>query len=110
MPAFPIIVAGLTDNRSAVARLMSLKGVVFIGKISYSIYLTHTLVLWGIREVLMRLHLQHHTLLWFLPAVSLTIALSWATYNFIETPAQRFFKRLLDAEDNPQPQVSQSAF
>jgi peptidoglycan/LPS O-acetylase OafA/YrhL len=46
-----LILAVLADPRSPIARLLSLAPVVFVGKISYALYLWHPIVIWGFHRL-----------------------------------------------------------
>lgn len=60
----------------------------FAGKISYSFYLLHYMVLKNIRPLM-----PTHPLRAIALAGLITVALSWAAYRLIETPSRRFFRR-----------------
>jgi len=81
-----IHVANNLDNPSLakIAPLFTNKRVVFIGKISYSLYLWH----WGI-FVLMRWTIGIESLWTKALALGLTFFASWFSYRWIETPPRR---------------------
>lgn len=62
----------------------------FMGRISYSFYLLHFMVLKNIQPVL-----PTHPLRAIVLAVLVTTALSWVTYVVVETPARRALQRLM---------------
>jgi peptidoglycan/LPS O-acetylase OafA/YrhL len=65
-------------------RLLISPGAVFIGKISYSLYLWHWPVL-----VLMRWTTGLDEAVWRVVAVVTTFALAWASWHFVEHPVRR---------------------
>jgi len=69
---------------SRTRELLTSRPIVFVGKISYSLYLWH----WGI-FVLMRWTIGIETPATKLLAVVLTFLVSWLSYKFIETPPRR---------------------
>jgi peptidoglycan/LPS O-acetylase OafA/YrhL len=69
---------------SRTRELLTSRPVVFIGKISYSLYLWH----WGI-FVLMRWTIGIESPATKLLAVALTLLASWLSYKFVETPPRR---------------------
>jgi len=69
---------------SRTRELLTSRPIVFIGKISYSLYLWH----WGI-FVLMRWTIGIETPITKVLAVALTFVASWLSYKFIETPPRR---------------------
>ena len=75
-----------TQNGFNTAKLLSLKPVVFIGLISYSLYLWHWVVLAVMRYVYMDNALPMSAIVL---AVVLMSGLSVLSYYFVETPARR---------------------
>jgi len=69
---------------SRTRELLTSRPIVFIGKISYSLYLWH----WGI-FVLMRWTIGIETPATKVLAIVLTLLASWLSYKFIETPPRR---------------------
>ena len=69
---------------SRTRELLTSRPIVFIGKISYSLYLWH----WGI-FVLMRWTIGIESPATKVLAIALTLLASWLSYKFIETPPRR---------------------
>ncbi len=84
-----LILAVLVDDRSLLARVLALPPLVFVGKISYALYLWNTVLLYGFGRV---------------PSgyeVALTFVAATASYNLVELPFLRRKRRdraTIDAE------------
>ncbi len=102
----PVLIVGLSTDRPLIARALGSSIPHWLGEISYSIYLIHTLLL---RE-------QHRTLLfmqthhlpypgWLCVAVLLVVILGLAhlTYHFIEKPGRDLARRVLEPSPAPAP-------
>lgn len=82
------------QRRDAVHALLSSAPMVFIGKISYSLYLYHWFALSALAQVLGR---GPETILAVrLASVPLMIVLALASYRFVETPLRRYGHRLAE--------------
>ncbi|MGX3067468.1 acyltransferase family protein, partial [Ursidibacter arcticus] len=79
-----LIFTGQADN--VVCRLLSNKGLVFIGKISFSLYLWHWVLLAYTRYVYGTYEIPTN---WLLILISITVLLSIFTFYFIENPIRR---------------------
>ncbi len=88
-------------SSSVVQKLLSLPWLVKIGRICYSIYLVHMLLLICFADYFM--HLLHHwltlndfsyVLIAFIVFIAATILISMVTYSFIEKPFNKLGKRL----------------
>lgn len=75
-----IIYAGMFNERSLVEKILSTRGLVFIGALSYSLYLWH----WP-PMALMNYQLIELTLINQLLLIAFVFAASWLTYTFVET-------------------------
>jgi peptidoglycan/LPS O-acetylase OafA/YrhL len=73
-------------------RLMDNKPIIFIGKISYSLYLFHWVAL-----QLANLHFANNTKEWYLVVFPVTIVLSLVSYYAVEGPFLKYRKRLAPA-------------
>ncbi len=100
---FPILFAiGIvifTNSTGILAKWLNSKPIQFLGKISYSIYLNHAIVLIGLNVILFRvLHLpveEWMILISLLTSISLTILYSTFTYKYIEMGVGNYLKRML---------------
>lgn len=97
IPLFVALILCASLNKGLPNKLLNTKPLIFIGNISYSIYLIHlfwiyTWVMWvdlyfvpytsGIPSLTQRIS-------WFLILFSLIIVSSYITYNYVEIPAQK---------------------
>jgi peptidoglycan/LPS O-acetylase OafA/YrhL len=73
-------------------RLLNLRPVAFLGVLSYSLYLVHYSVILAVSRIFPALHPVGQALI----ALSVSIALAWALYKFIERPCARLRRRLTD--------------
>ncbi|WP_424360280.1 acyltransferase family protein [Methylocystis parvus] len=110
---FVALTATLKDDCGAVARLLARPAAQFLGRVSYSIYLTHMPILYVFKIVLKRVaHIASHTgphgqmldigSSWLGDALFGTVIVavlltSWMTYRSIEEPGRRFGARLVQA-------------
>jgi peptidoglycan/LPS O-acetylase OafA/YrhL len=74
------------------------KFTIWIGKLSYSIYLVHLLI----ANLLVKYHLNHYNnnpiadvFIRFGVIFSISVCISWFTYKFIEVPFQELGKRII---------------
>ena len=83
-------------QRNPVATLLNLKVTAFIGRISYSIYMTHMLIvmilLKGFTYLPMGLHVRY--VVFPLTVMAVTILCSAVTYKLVEMPFQKVGKKL----------------
>ena len=87
MMGFPILIYGAARSQSITARLLQSSVLVYLGQISYSIYLTHALVVQVWHTIAVRLSLDGDALAL---GVSLagSIALSALTFKLVEIPCR----------------------
>jgi peptidoglycan/LPS O-acetylase OafA/YrhL len=83
-----LIFAG-TDPGAISARILALRPMVFIGLLSYSMYLWHWPVITLLRYVGVKIDLAASVLI-----IGSVIALSWLTWKFVEVPFRRDGARL----------------
>ncbi len=80
-----LIAAGKNNSHSLLTRLLSIKPLVFIGLLSYSLYIWH----WPV-FVLMHYLAVPETAPFFVLAFSCIFIISFLSWKFIEKPAQKF--------------------
>ncbi len=99
-PLFGLLIYGLAKQRGIVARVLSTKAFVFLGEISYSLYLTH-LTVWLNMEGFNREHtfLRQDSLLNFALCLVLSLALAAALYKGIEEPYRRVLRTRFASRD-----------
>lgn len=91
---FPLLILLATQPSSLVAKALANRLMVFLGEISFSIYLLHWILLQVSNRMQAALHIRGvAALLWFCCFVGLVVALSTATYHLVEVPARRRLRR-----------------
>lgn len=81
-----------------VISLLNLRYVERIGKVSYSFYLTHAIMISLVEKILRKSRLESNGLLGIIGLILLlssTFVLSLLTYKFIEVPGKNLYKRFL---------------
>jgi len=81
----PAVVLTLATERGPLARLLRLRFLHYLGQISYSVYLVHYCVLGGLNLLSIGSPVLYAT-----AALGLTLAISAATYRWVERPARRW--------------------
>ena len=90
--AIPLIVLGAAENGTTLSRALSLRPAVFLGEISFSIYLTHWIILEAVHRALPPRASSLSGLTTFrIAAIGLlVIVVSILTHRLIELPSQRW--------------------
>jgi peptidoglycan/LPS O-acetylase OafA/YrhL len=101
---FPVFVAAVRYPTWFVFRVLNVRWVKFLGVLSYSIYLIHPAVLWGVVSWAPRLPVALQALL----GLAVTLACALAIYEVIEKPAARL-RRRLSKIDGPAKRVRQAS-
>lgn len=86
----------LTNSESVLSKILSLKPFVFVGKLTYGIYLFHVLILNVIESFLKRYKLTELEYGWFgvfLLGYAGSVFLSYVLYVVVERPAIKFGKK-----------------
>jgi peptidoglycan/LPS O-acetylase OafA/YrhL len=82
------------NPHSLLTRFFSTRFLVFVGVISYEIYLTHEIVL----GVLVRMGVKQYPWTCFIGTIILSILVAWAFHVFFCKPTQRRLRRFLSAK------------
>ncbi|WP_333496489.1 acyltransferase family protein [Kluyvera sp. CHPC 1.251] len=83
---FVLIVPSLVDSKNLISTILSMKPLHYIGEISYSIYLIHSILINQFKE-----QMQHFEN-WRLMALALTILLSMISFHLVENPSRKWLK------------------
>ncbi len=87
---YPVFITAICHPEFLPFRFLNLRPVAFMGVLSYSLYLVHHVVLFGVRFQLPHLHPVAQGVLGF----GLALAIAWGIYLVVEKPAARLRKRL----------------
>ena len=100
---FPLLILTAVRNTGYCARLLNSRPLLWLGDISYSLYLLHWFVLFLVTEVVRRLPeidfatLPLGTSLSLMAAmIGLSLALAALSFRFIEVTGRRWLRRRLD--------------
>lgn len=92
---FAAIIILFSKSHGAVSRLLSTRPMILLGEISFSMYLTH--------QILVRYYMAHRDRFSFISDdykfyafMAVTLLLSYLMWRFIETPAQTAIRKLFD--------------
>jgi peptidoglycan/LPS O-acetylase OafA/YrhL len=89
--AFPLLVLLCAQGEGLLARLCATRPVVWLGAISYSIYLWHWLAI----QIGVRLPgIEPTGLVWNTAMIGIVLIISWASFHWIEQPARARLLRL----------------
>ena len=103
IPLFPWLVLGLATGRSGVASALSTRPMIYLGNISYSIYLVH----WPIMEVVHLVPLppawSHSFVVWAIAVIPITLLISDVTYRMVETRSRRYLRARFGSSEPPEP-------
>lgn len=102
LPLYPLVVLGLTNPNAGVSKLMATKPIVFLGEISYSIYLVHGVIRVGIYPFLNHFGLSKSVWAWFGIYLPIVLVVSTLTYLYFERPARDIIRARLSAKDKRQ--------
>jgi len=97
---FPFLVISLASEAHVPGRLLAWAPAEFIGKLSFSIYLTHKLFYGLLNAIYLRAHaagLPHAQSLAAIICISLTFPLAFAAYRTIEVPGRRWMRALFES-------------
>lgn len=94
MGIIPLFIFGLSRGQGVAHAFLSSRICLWLGAISYSIYLTHMIVLLLVSFALKKLHLAGHAPLWYALVVPITLAVSTVSYHGWEVPARDFIRSL----------------
>lgn len=99
MPTIAILVLGLSYGRGAAARILSTNWAVFLGDISYSLYMVHFLTIEAVTALLRHGRLGTSILLLaigYAIAIVATAAVTLLMHYWIEDPARNAMRRTID--------------
>ncbi|ARU18103.1 acyltransferase family protein [Croceicoccus marinus] len=89
LPLIAIVIFGFSREVGLFSRVLSLRPFVWLGDISYSIYLTHMLVLLPLKYALSAFNLDDNFIAWLMFGTGGTLFLSTISYYYLEKPARK---------------------
>ena len=94
---FALLILSLSRSLTFAAKLFSISPLLYLGKISYSVYLTHATVLMIVNQILIRLlhqNLDEVTYFWafYLIYIACAIAVGHVLYVTVEQPARTYLR------------------
>ncbi len=103
-----LLIFSLTDGNTLLTRVLSSRPLVYLGEVSYSIYMVHSLFIMGVIQADRRLHLisSEPSLQNILVYLGITVGIivsAQLMYHFIEVPSRNFIRSLMKKE-NPMQQ------
>jgi peptidoglycan/LPS O-acetylase OafA/YrhL len=110
---FPLLLIGLSLSRSGIARLLATGPMVFGGRISYSVYLTHMVLViepfWAVQTRWPDAYPDDSTVAksFFLAAPVLACVTGWLLWRFVEEPAQRRMRTMVVDLPSEQPRAAE---
>ncbi|WP_316188312.1 MULTISPECIES: acyltransferase [unclassified Bradyrhizobium] len=93
-PFVAIMIFVCAKNQNALTRLLSVRPIVLLGEASYSMYLTHPIIVGVVQP-----HLKKHgaaELIQMLGCLAAIAGVSLLSWRLIEMPARRIIRRMLD--------------
>ena len=88
-----LLIPSIFSTQSIVSRALSYPPVVFLGKLTYSVYMIHVLVFFFVKMLLQHFGIEYWLLV-FLIGYALTLMFAWSIYHFYENPLIKYGKRL----------------
>jgi peptidoglycan/LPS O-acetylase OafA/YrhL len=104
----PLLVVGLGGPQHSASRILASPPLTFLGTLSYSIYLTHKLllgVLISLTAHATAAGMRHPTALAAAACILLTLAISAVAYRAVEAPGRIWFRQFFETA-NPNPNLA----
>jgi peptidoglycan/LPS O-acetylase OafA/YrhL len=97
---FAVLILCATKEHFILTKLLKTRIALYLGKLSYSIYLTHSIIiLYASKFMSIALRIpwqeQHKTILYPILVLIFTVIFSHFTYKFIERPFKNLYKRFI---------------
>jgi peptidoglycan/LPS O-acetylase OafA/YrhL len=86
---FALIILSLTGYRGGVHRMLETRPLIYLGNISYSIYMTHCFT----RDLMSMIFLENNqgaSWMWIISYILVTLVLSSMAYKWIEVPGRKY--------------------
>ena len=107
LPAFGLIVLLTAQGRGLIASCLSFAPIVFLGEISYSIYLVHWILLQLSNRALSGTTLNgSEKIIWVVGFIGIVLLVALCTFQLIEQPARRWGRRLSLVQPQPKATIT----
>ena len=94
------LIPSLFATQSIVSRVLSHPAIVFVGKLTFSVYMFHVLVFFFVKLLLRRFGIDYWLAV-FLGGYTLTLMFAWLVYRYYEKPLIKYGKRIATNVDLP---------
>jgi len=91
--ASALLIPSLFASKSIISRALSQRIIVFLGRLTFSIYIFHVLIFYFVKLVFKHFGIESWVGV-FLTGYILTILFSWLVYRFYESPLIKYGKRI----------------
>lgn len=97
-----VVLVGAAVSNTTLAEVLAIRPLVWLGKVSYSLYLWHYAILWLIaRDLIGATPTTRASLEYTLPALVLSVAAAWCSWRFVEQPFRRLHARSVRVSPAP---------
>jgi peptidoglycan/LPS O-acetylase OafA/YrhL len=94
---FSFLILNLSQSKGIISRLLSSKIMLYLGHISYSIYLTHFTVLIVFNQIMKRIHFIEqpsigYLLVFYMGYITLSIIAGHMLFSLVENPSRKYLR------------------
>jgi peptidoglycan/LPS O-acetylase OafA/YrhL len=88
---FPFVILTVAESSGFINRMLSARVVMYWGKVSYSLYMTHNVTLW-VLKALFPFHKNGAWIYQFVLYLTFISIITMLTYHFVEKPARKWLR------------------